>query len=346
MKVMDNDMKYARLLDENDIQSIINCCQICFPDNQEYSKVISSSTVKPNAYDVVMSDHLKEKHNIRDKYRELIERMTKIQDSLKDEDFQKENGLFYCTQPNCDYSTRWMMCYHNSEGIADHAEWHRTISKAQIPYLYPDPTSSFQDPQVIARYPCPEDSCRFQTPFLHYGAYAAHKSQNHPEFTWKCQIPNCNFSDAFRYKLNGHITLKHARGNHSCDVCGQVYSTEVALQTHMLKHDPELANRFSCDVCGKTFSTEINFKHHRKLNHEKTIECPLCPEKFKRKQNVEAHLIHAHGQERKYKCDVCGAKFIQNHHRQRHIKQFHGDNPTATLTTIRQRGPNRNQNYL
>ena len=108
--------------------------------------------------------------------------------------------------------------------------------------------------------------------------------------------------------------------SHSCDVCGQVYSTEVALQNHMLKpgiprprqpvlscdasltdgsvrftnpwfkHDPELANRFPCDVCGKTFSTEMNFKNHRRLTHEKTIQCPICPEKFKRTINLESHL--------------------------------------------------------
>ena len=47
---MENDMKYARLLDENDIQSIMNCCQICFPNNQEYAKVIPK--VKPNAFDI------------------------------------------------------------------------------------------------------------------------------------------------------------------------------------------------------------------------------------------------------------------------------------------------------
>ena len=154
-----------------------------------------------------MSDHLQDKHNIKDQYGEHIDRMTKIQDSLKEEDFQKEDGLFYCTQPNCDYSTRWMLCFHNSEGrdhkmknpmshthnfsslsefpindpkkgIADHAAWHRSISKAKIPYLYPDPTSSFHNPQVIARFPCPEENCRFQPPFLHYGAYAAHKTQD------------------------------------------------------------------------------------------------------------------------------------------------------------------------
>ena len=66
----------------------------------------------------------------------------------------------------------------SKKGIADHAAWHRSISKAKIPYLYPDPTSSFHNPQVIARFPCPEENCRFQPPFLHYGAYAAHKTQD------------------------------------------------------------------------------------------------------------------------------------------------------------------------
>ena len=190
-----------------------------------------------------MSDHLQEKHNIRDQYKEHMEELARIQNALKDDDFQKENGMYYCTQPNCEYSTRWMMCYHTSEGRDHKCAWklfqcwwqimprailsprcqqhnyyttnlapkkvspsmlngietslkprkvfkcqmalanqkatskHQFENPFQIPYLYPDPTSSFHDPQVVARYPCPEPSCRFQTPFLHYGAYAAHKTQ-------------------------------------------------------------------------------------------------------------------------------------------------------------------------
>ena len=63
-----------------------------------------------------MSDHLQEKHNIKDQYKESIERLTEIQNSLKDDDFKKENGLYHCTKPNCEYSTRWILCFHNNEG--------------------------------------------------------------------------------------------------------------------------------------------------------------------------------------------------------------------------------------
>ena len=38
--------------------------------------------------------------------------------------------------------------------------------------------------------------------------------QHHPEFTWKCHFPNCNYSDTIRNKLNHHITMKHARGKY------------------------------------------------------------------------------------------------------------------------------------
>ena len=65
---------------------------------------------------LVMSDHLYEIHNIKDQYKEHIDRLNKIQDALKDEDFQKENGLYYCTQPNCEYSTKFLLCIYNNEG--------------------------------------------------------------------------------------------------------------------------------------------------------------------------------------------------------------------------------------
>ena len=51
--------------------------------------------------------------------------------------------------------------------------------------------------------------------------------------------------------------------------------------------------------------------------------------------------MHVHGQERKHECDFCGAKFIQWRHLLRHLKNFHGDTAIATLTRIRQRGPNK-----
>ena len=78
--------------------------------------------------------------------------------------------------------------------------------------------------------------------------------------------------------------------SYSCDVCGALFSSAAVLQSHMLNHNPESANKFPCDVCGKTFATEARFKNHKKESHEKTYECPLCPEKFKRSINVDSHL--------------------------------------------------------
>ena len=86
----------------------------------------------------------------------------------------------------------------------------------------------------------------------------------------------------------------------SCDA--SLMDGSVQFPNPWFKHDPELANRFPCDVCGKTFSTEMNFKNHRRLTHEKTIQCPLCPEKFKRTINLESHLS-------KFRVDLKGVQF-------------------------------------
>ena len=87
--------------------------------------------------------------------------------------------------------------------------------------------------------------------------------------------------------------------------------------------------------------------------HQKTKPCPICGEMFRRSINVEAHLVHAHGQERKYPCPHCPQRFIQHRfynlffpvfnifrHRKRHIDQFHSEGG-KTLQRMPQRGPNR-----
>ena len=78
--------------------------------------------------------------------------------------------------------------------------------------------------------------------------------------------------------------------SHSCDICGETYAAKSSLRNHMLKHNPETANRFPCEFCGKTFHTELKANQHKNAVHIKTLQCPLCPEKFYRKKNVDAHL--------------------------------------------------------
>ena len=75
--------------------------------------------------------------------------------------------------------------------------------------------------------------------------------------------------------------------------------------------------------------------------------------KFRRKENVEAHLVHDHGRDRKvssfgicpeyyltlkYICEWCPAKFIQKIHLSRHIKNFHKtENPRTPSVRMRSR---------
>ena len=117
-----------------------------------------------------MSDHLHHKHNVTDQYKTSIDHLTRIYDGLKEDEFIKDNGFYHCNYENCEYSTQYKIHHVNLNGMAHHAQWHRIIKQQNMNYLYPDP-----DGRDIALYPCPEPSCRFEKPFLHYGALAAHK---------------------------------------------------------------------------------------------------------------------------------------------------------------------------
>ena len=190
--------------------------------------------------------------------------------------------------------------------MVHHAEWHRRLDAQNISYL----AGTEDNPTCI--FPCPEESCRYGAPFLHFRAYidhktgltitkmitrddsrifsAYHQTKYHPDFNFKCRYPNCDYKTPTSSTLYTHISSKHKRGCHSCDVCGESYATRKRLEDHMLKHNPETAHRFPCEFCGKTFHTEVKAINHKRQVHVKTLECPLCPEKFHRKMNVEAHL--------------------------------------------------------
>ena len=200
------------------------------------------------------------------------------------EEYIKKKDGYWCKKPNCNYTSYFWFCKQNEDDMVHHAEWHRRLDAQNVPYL----AGTEDNPTCI--FPCPEESCRYGAPFLHFRAYIDHKTKYHPDFIFKCRYPMCDYKTPTSSSLYTHISSKHKRGCHSCDVCGETYASRKSLEDHMLKHDPETANRFPCEFCGKTFHTEVKAINHKRQVHVKTLECPLCPEKFHRKMNVEAHL--------------------------------------------------------
>lgn len=66
-----------------------------------------------------------------------------------------------------------------------------------------------------------------------------------------------------------------------------------------------------CEMCGKAFRDVYHLNRH-KLSHsdEKPFECPICQQRFKRKDRMTYHVrSHDGGVHKPYVCSVCGKGF-------------------------------------
>ncbi|XP_065116674.1 vascular endothelial zinc finger 1 isoform X1 [Paramisgurnus dabryanus] len=80
-----------------------------------------------------------------------------------------------------------------------------------------------------------------------------------------------------------------------------------------------------CDMCGKAFRDVYHLNRH-KLSHsdEKPFECPICQQRFKRKDRMTYHVrSHDGGVHKPYVCSVCGKGFSRPDHLSCHVKHVH-----------------------
>ncbi|KAG5843398.1 hypothetical protein ANANG_G00150510 [Anguilla anguilla] len=78
-------------------------------------------------------------------------------------------------------------------------------------------------------------------------------------------------------------------------------------------------------MCGKAFRDVYHLNRH-KLSHsdEKPFECPICQQRFKRKDRMTYHVrSHEGGVHKPYVCSVCGKGFSRPDHLSCHVKHVH-----------------------
>ncbi|NXS05989.1 VEZF1 protein, partial [Oxylabes madagascariensis] len=81
----------------------------------------------------------------------------------------------------------------------------------------------------------------------------------------------------------------------------------------------------ACEMCGKAFRDVYHLNRH-KLSHsdEKPFECPICNQRFKRKDRMTYHVrSHEGGITKPYTCGVCGKGFSRPDHLSCHVKHVH-----------------------
>lgn len=97
-------------------------------------------------------------------------------------------------------------------------------------------------------------------------------------------------------------------------------------QQNIPKKSPKpVKKNHGCDMCGKAFRDVYHLNRH-KLSHsdEKPFECPICQQRFKRKDRMTYHVrSHDGGVHKPYICSVCGKGFSRPDHLSCHVKHVH-----------------------
>lgn len=92
-------------------------------------------------------------------------------------------------------------------------------------------------------------------------------------------------------------------------------ATPMAVTQTVKKPSKPVKKNHACEMCGKAFRDVYHLNRH-KLSHsdEKPFECPICNQRFKRKDRMTYHVrSHEGGITKPYTCGVCGKGFSRYH---------------------------------
>ncbi|XP_046710839.1 myc-associated zinc finger protein isoform X1 [Silurus meridionalis] len=100
------------------------------------------------------------------------------------------------------------------------------------------------------------------------------------------------------------------RKNHACETCGKAFRDVYHLNRHRLSHSDE--KPFSCPVCQQRFKRKDRMSHHVRSHQggvEKPYVCPHCAKAFSRPDHLNSHVRQVHSTERPFKCPTCESSF-------------------------------------
>ena len=87
------------------------------------------------------------------------------------------------------------------------------------------------------------------------------------------------------------------KGPFHCSSCKKIFTCLADLETHLSEHSLQ-QEEHTCDICGKMYSRNYKLQQHIKLEHmkeEAMFPCTFCGKEFNRKDNLMRHERMIHG---------------------------------------------------
>ncbi|XP_031416448.1 myc-associated zinc finger protein [Clupea harengus] len=110
------------------------------------------------------------------------------------------------------------------------------------------------------------------------------------------------------------------RKNHACEACGKAFRDVYHLNRHRLSHSDE--KPFSCPVCQQRFKRKDRMSYHVRSHQggvEKPYVCPHCAKGFSRPDHLNSHVRQVHSTERPFKCPTCESAFATKDRLRAHL---------------------------
>ncbi|XP_011602547.2 myc-associated zinc finger protein isoform X1 [Takifugu rubripes] len=108
--------------------------------------------------------------------------------------------------------------------------------------------------------------------------------------------------------------------NHACEACGKAFRDVYHLNRHRLSHSDE--KPYSCPICQQRFKRKDRMSYHVRSHQggvEKPYICPHCSKAFSRPDHLNSHVRQVHSTERPFKCTTCTSAFATRDRLRAHL---------------------------